>query len=98
MSICQITEDAVTLRGIVALLGEAPATTHEIQMTQHVGHGTAKRLCAMLQKAGIIERPTATRIVLGVPQQVPLLEWRLTTAYRRGERQLEAERLARGQA
>lgn len=86
--------DAITLRGIVALLEESPATTREISMMQYVGNNTARRLCKKLQQFGVIEHPKAIRTILGVSQQVPLLEWRLTEAYRRGEIQLDAERLA----
>jgi hypothetical protein len=88
-----IIEDAATLRGIVDFLA-FPATIHEIEMTQHIGHDTAIRLCRKLQRAGILEHPIATRIILGVSQQVPQLEWELTDAYQRGEIQLNAEKLA----
>ena len=88
-----ILEDAATLRGIVDFLA-FPATTHEIEMTQHLGRDSATRLCKKLQGAGILEHPTATRIILGVPQQVPQLEWRLTQAYRDGDIDFNAEKLA----
>ncbi len=91
-----IIEDAVTLRGIVDLLEAKPATTKDIELTQHVGHSTAKRLCEKLQKAGVIERPTVPRVVLGVQQQVPQLAWRLTSALLRGEVEFNAEKLAGG--
>lgn len=94
-SIHQVTRDAVALRGIVDFLA-FPATSHELEMTQRLGHDTANRLCGLLQGAGIIEHPTATRIILGVSQQVTQLEWRLTQAYRDGEVDFNAERLARG--
>jgi predicted ArsR family transcriptional regulator len=85
--------DAVTLRRIVALLEESPATAREISMMQYVSNNAARRLCKKLQQSGVIEHPKATRTILGVSQQVPLLEWRLTEAYRRGEIQLDAETL-----
>ena len=85
--------DAITLRGIVALLEKSPATTREISMMQYVSNNTARRLCKKLQQFGVIEHPKAIRSILGVSQQVPLLEWQLTVAYRRGEIQLDAERL-----
>ena len=86
--------DAITLRGIVALLEESPATTREISMMQYVSDDTARRLCKKLQQFGVIEHPNATRTILGVSQQVPQLKWRLTEAYNRGEIQLDAETLA----
>jgi hypothetical protein len=89
-----ITEEAVTLQGIVALLEEAPATTYEISLTQHLGTDSAQRLCKILQGAGILEHPTVTRIILGVPQQVPQLAWSLTAAYQRGEIDFDPERIA----
>lgn len=88
--------DAVTLRGIVDLLEAEPATTKDIELTQHVGHSTAKRLCEMLQKADIIAHPIVPRIVLGVQQQVPQLTWKLTDALLRGEVEFNAEKLAGG--
>jgi len=91
-----IMEDAVTMRGIIALLEEAPATTHEIVATQHVGAITAGRCCRALQQAGIIEHPTIPRDVLGVVQQIPQISWSLTAAYQKGELALMAEELARG--
>ncbi len=87
-------DDAVTMQGIVSLLEESPATTREISMMKYVSTNTARRLCKKLHQFGVIEHPIATRAILGVSQQVPLLEWRLTEAYRRGEIQLDAERLA----
>lgn len=95
-SLIHIIDDAVSLRGIVALLEEAPATTNEVALTQHVSRDTALRLCKKLHAAKVIEHPTATRIILGVPQQVPQLTWQLTPEYQRGEIQLDAEKLAGG--
>lgn len=86
--------DAITMRGIVSLLEESPASTREISMMQYVSNYTARRLCKKLQQFGVIEHPNAIRTILGVSQQVPQLEWRLTEAYMRGEIQLDAERLA----
>lgn len=91
-----IMEDAATMRGIIALLEEAPATTHEVAMTQHVGSTTAGRCCAVMQQAGIIEHQAIPKDILGVTQLVPQLEWCLTAAYQRGEILLDAETLARG--
>lgn len=64
-------------------------------MTQHLSDQAAMRLMKLLQKARVIEHPTATRIVLGVPQEVPCIAWRLTASAKRGEIP-SAEELARG--
>lgn len=94
-----VIEDAVTLRGITDLLEAGPATTSEIAMTQHISDDVARRLLRKLQGAGIIEHPTATKVILGVPQQVPQLSWQLTAAYcHNGEDLPTAEELARGMA
>jgi hypothetical protein len=93
----QTIEEAMAIRGIVDLLETGPATTHEIALTQHLGTDQAQRLCKKLQGAGVIAHPTATRIIFGVPQQVPQMEWQLTTAYcQRGEEMPSAEELAGG--
>jgi hypothetical protein len=91
-----IAEDAITLRGIIALLEEAPATHRDIIATQHVGSITADRCCRALQEAGIISHPTVMRTVIGVATQVPQLEWQLTAEYQRGEIDFDAEKLAGG--
>lgn len=94
-----VIEDAVALRGITDLLETGPATTGEIAMTQHISDDVARRLLRKLQGAGIIEHPTAIRIILGVPQQIPQLSWQLTAAYcQHGEDLPSAEELARGMA
>ena len=54
-------------------------------MTQHITDEVALRLLKLLQKAGVVEHPTATRIILGVPQEVPCMGWQLTEAARKGE-------------
>jgi hypothetical protein len=98
-SIHEIIEAAVTIRGIVDLLEAGPATTHEIAMTQHLSSDSALRFCKKLQGAGIIDHPTATRVILGLPQKVPLMEWQLTAAYCRHSDDLPtAEELAGGMA
>lgn len=96
-SFAQIVQDAVDIRGILDLFDREvePVTSNLIQMTQHMGPDQATRLLRLLQKAGVVEHPTATRIILGVPQEVPLLEWQLTPAARRGEIP-GAEEIARG--
>ena len=91
-----IREDAATLRGIVALLEEGPATTRDAAITQHVGSITAGRCCRALQQAGIIAHPTVARTILGMSQDVPQLAWELTGAYRRGEIDFNAEAMAGG--
>jgi hypothetical protein len=91
-----IMADAVTLRGIVDLLAEAPATTREMIATQHEGAITIDRCCRALQAAGIIGHPTVTRTVVGVATQVPQLEWHLTAEYRRGEIDFDPEDMAGG--
>jgi hypothetical protein len=89
-----IMADAVTLRGIVDLLEEAPATSREMVNTQHEGAITIDRCCRALSDVGIIAHPIVTRIVMSVPTQVPQLEWRLTQAYRDGDIDFDAEKLA----
>lgn len=76
----QITADAVTIRGIIDYLEKSvePATLHELAMTQHISNATALRLCRLLEKEGVVEHPRATRVILGVSQEVPLFGWRLT--------------------
>ena len=96
-SLSLITEDAITLCGIVDLLEAGPATTGEIAMMQHLGTDSALRLCKKLKEAKIIDHPTATRIVLGVTQKVPRLVWQLTANYcQHGEDLPTAEELAWG--
>jgi hypothetical protein len=91
-----IMADAVTLRGIVALLEEAPATSREMVATQHEGAITIDRCCRALSEAGIIWHPIVTRIVIGVPTQVPQPEWCLTAEYQRGEIDFDPEEMAGG--
>jgi predicted ArsR family transcriptional regulator len=94
-SICLIIEDAVAIRGILDLFEKSETiTTSEVAMTQHISDQAARRLMKLLQKVGIVEHPTATRIILGVPQKVPCMQWRLTTAAKQGEIP-SAEALAR---
>jgi superfamily II DNA/RNA helicase len=76
--------------GINAVQGLIITPTRElaIQITEE-----AKKL----KEAKIIDHPTATRIVLGVPQKVPLLVWQLTADYcQHGEDLPTAEELAWG--
>jgi hypothetical protein len=91
-----IAEDAITLRGIIDLLEETPATHRDIIASLHVGSITAGRCCRALFEAGAIEHPIITRTVIGVPTQVPQLEWRLTESYQRGEIDLDPEDMAGG--
>jgi len=64
-------------------------------MTQHISDQSALRLMKLLQKAMIIEHPTATRIILGVPQEVSCIKWQLTATAKQGQIP-GAEELARG--
>lgn len=86
-SACQIAQDAVAIRGILDLLdGEIIVSSTVIQMTQHMGPDQASRMLKLMQQAGVVEHPLATRDVLGVKQKVPCLKlWQLTEAARRGE-------------
>jgi hypothetical protein len=86
--------DAVTLRGIVDLLEDAPATTHEIAATQYVSGEVAGRLCKALQQAGIIEPILITCAKRG--GQRAEHAWQITEAYRRGEIAFDAEKLVGG--
>jgi len=87
-SFAQIVQDAVDIRGILDLFDREvePVSSKLIQMTQHMGPDQASRLMKLLQKAGVVEHPLATRDVLGVKQKVPCLQlWQLTEMARRGE-------------
>jgi hypothetical protein len=100
-SACQIAQDAVDIRGILDLLGREiePASSTLVQMTQHMGPDQASRLLKLMQKAGVVEHPLATRDVLGVKQKVPCLQlWQLTEAARRGEIPEAEEIVGRGTA
>ena len=79
----QITADAVTIRGIIDYLEKSvePVGLHELAMTQHISNATALRLCRILEKEGVVEHPRATRVILGVSQEVPLFGWRLTEEF-----------------
>lgn len=66
-------------------------------MTQHMSDTAARRIMRLLQKARVIEHPTATSLILGVPQKVPCIKWQLTATARQG-RIPSAEALARGTA
>lgn len=94
----RIIEDAVAIRGILDLFDESETiTTREAAMTQHLSDQSALRIMKLLQKAGAIEHHTVTRIILGVPQEVPCMGWQLTSAAKRGVIP-GAEELARGKA
>ena len=73
-----------------------PVTLHELAMTQHISNSTALRLCRILEKAGIVEHPTVTRIVMGASQEVPQLAWMLTKPFFLGGCRYNAEELAGG--
>ena len=90
-----IAEDAITLRGIIALLEEAPATHRDIIASLHVGSITADRCCRALYEQGSFFTPLM-RTVIGVATQVSQLEWQLTAEYQRGEIDFDAEKLAGG--
>lgn len=79
----QVIEDAVTIRGIIDYLEKSvePVSLHELAMTQHISNATALRLCRILEKEGVVEHPRATRVILGISQEVPLLGWRLTEEF-----------------
>ena len=62
----------------------------------HISTESVRRLCKKLLKAGIIERKTATRTILGAPQKVPQREWQLTPAFFLSDHIFDAEMLVRG--
>lgn len=94
----QIIKDAAAIGGILDLFAESETiTTREAAMTQHLSDQSALQLMKLLEKAGIVEHPTVTRIIIGVPQEVPCIDWRLTAVAKRGEIP-GAEELARGMA
>lgn len=93
-----IIKDAVAIRGILDLFAESETIrTREVVMTQQISDDSARRLMKLLEKSGIVEHPTVTRIIVGVSQEVPCIDWRLTAAAKRGEVP-GAEDLARGRA
>jgi len=74
------------LRSIIKLLAEAPATTGEVAMTQHIGNDTAQRLMRVLYTARIVEHPTRAKAARGLTStSSPQLKWRLSSAYMRGD-------------
>jgi hypothetical protein len=79
-------QDAATIRGILDLFAESETIrTREVVMTQQISDDSARRLMRLLQKAGIVEHPTVTRIIVGASREVPCIDWRLTAAAKRGE-------------
>jgi hypothetical protein len=102
MSAHQLAEDCCTIRGILDLFEENPATVLTVQlvaMTQHVSQDTARRLLRNMAAAGVIERPVREAELpgLGTIQKVPCIGWQLTEKAKRGEIP-GAEGLARGMA
>lgn len=94
----QVIHDTVLIHGILDLLdGETePVTEYLVQLTQHVGPKPAARIMKLLQKAGVVEHPLATKDILGAEQKVPCLKlWQLTATARQGQIP-GAEELARG--
>jgi hypothetical protein len=92
----QCHEDAVAIRGILDLFEESETiTTREAAMTQHLTNKAALRLLKLIEKAGVIECPAVTRIILGVPQTAPCINWQLTKKARQGQIP-GAEELVRG--
>ena len=94
----QVASDAIAIRGIIEYLEKSvePVRTGELSMTQHLSDTTTVRLCKLLEAASIIEHPKVTRIVLGVPQDVPQLGWALTKPFFLGGCVYDAEKLAGG--
>ena len=92
----QITSDAIAIRGIIDYLARSvePVRTGELSMTQHLSDTTTVRLCKLLEAASIIEHPKVTRIVLGMPQEVPKLGWVLAKSFFLGGCEYDAEKLA----
>jgi hypothetical protein len=88
--------DAAIMRGIITLLENGPANTHELAVHLCEGTITAGRCCKALLQAGIIDHQSIPKDVLGVVQLVPQLAWQLTAAYQRGEIAFNAEKLAGG--
>lgn len=81
--------DASTLRGIVNLLEDGPASLFEIEMVLHLGRKPAKRLCDKLEQAGIIYHPP----LQGVSHRQ--LNWELSDAFLQGEIEFDANVLPR---
>ena len=94
----QVASDAIAIRGIIAYLEKSvePVRTRELSMTQHLSDPTTVRLCKLLEAAAIIKHPKVTRIILGVPQEVPQLGWVLTKPFFLGGCVYNAEQLAGG--
>jgi predicted ArsR family transcriptional regulator len=95
---CIIIQDAVTLRGIIELLADAPATANEVAMTQHVGKDVARRLMQILHNAGLIEHCSPAEADAGMTSRAILQLWQLTKGYMRGDVPFEPEKLARVRA
>jgi len=91
-----VTPDAATMRGIVQLLADAPASANEVAMTQHVGTDAARRLMRILHDTGIIEHRSPAEADAGMTPRAILQLWQLTKAYLRGDVPFEPERLAGG--
>lgn len=94
----QVASDAIAIRGIIDYLEKSvePVRIRELSMTQHLSDTTITRLCKLLAEAGVIEHPKVTRIVLGMPQEVPQLGWTLTKSFFLGGCEYDAEKLAEG--
>ena len=97
-SIHLVTQDAATMRSIVQLLAEAPASTNEVAMTQHVGTDAARRIMKILHNAGIIEHRSPSEADAGLMARAILQSWQLTRVYLRGDVPFEPEKLAGGKA
>ncbi len=91
-----LSEDAANLRKIVEILKHEEADTDTIAMILSMGNDAARRLTKKLLMAGIIEHKTATRMILGVPQEIPQGEWKLTPAFILADHIFDAEQLAQG--
>jgi len=91
----RVQEDAATLRGIVELLAEGPATICEVEMTQQISDHSRRRLLKILERAGIAEQETVRRTVAGKSERVPTKRWLLTHDFQAGRIAFEPERLAR---
>ena len=83
-----VAQDAAAIRGILDLLaGPEPISALEVVNTQHISIQDAHRLLRLLNRAGVIEHPSAERDLLGVScRGVPQISlWQMTYAAMAGE-------------
>ena len=94
-----VAQDAAAIRGILELLaGPEPISALEVVNTQHISIQDAHRLLRLLNRAGVIEHPSAERDLLGAAVVVPqVMLWQMTYAAMAGEVCTDAGVLTGGQ-